>query len=280
MRETNPVTLLNQKTKKLRKQTGNSDLRSRLDSGLSPWTILWMALIRPTKMLIFSPIILMLSLFVAVIYAYLYILFTTFAVVFEGQYGFSAGTVGLTYIGIGIGCVFGMALFGGISDRLMKKLANGGELKPEYRLLPMIWAGLFVPIGMFWYGWSADQEVHYIVPIIGTSFIGFGMVGTIVSYSHIGTTVSSFNLPPRQMPTTTYIVDAFEQYAASGIAANSVLRSVFAAVIPLFGRKLYEALGLGWGNSLLGFIALALCPIPWVFYRYGERIRKKYSLSL
>jgi hypothetical protein len=36
---------------------------------------------------------------------------------------------------------------------------------------------------------------------------------------------------------------------------------------------MYEKLGLGWGNSLLGFIALALCPLPVIFYIYGERIR-------
>ena len=37
---------------------------------------------------------------------------------------------------------------------------------------------------------------------------------------------------------------------------------------------MYNTLGLGWGNSLLAFIAVALCPIPVVFWRYGERIRK------
>jgi uncharacterized protein (DUF697 family) len=82
------------------------------------------------------------------------------------------------------------------------------------------------------------------------------------------------------MPVQTYIVDAFTVYAASGIAAAAVLRSVFAAVIPLFGRKMYSTLGLGWGNSLLGFIALAMCPTPLVFYRYGEVIRKKFVLKL
>lgn len=181
MRETNPVTLLAIKTTQLRKQTGNLNLRSKLDSNRTPRNLLLVSLIRPMKMLIFSPIIFALSLFVAVVYAYLYILFTTFAIVFEGQYGFSPGSVGLTYLGLGVGCIIGMALFGGMSDRLLKKLANGGELKPEYRLVPMIPGGFFVPIGMFWYGWSAKAHTHYIVPIIGTAFLGMGLIGTIVS---------------------------------------------------------------------------------------------------
>jgi hypothetical protein len=45
---------------------------------------------------------------------------------------------------------------------------------------------------------------------------------------------------------------------------------------------MYEKLGLGWGNSLLGFIALALCPLPVIFYVFGERIRtsKKFQINL
>lgn len=36
---------------------------------------------------------------------------------------------------------------------------------------------------------------------------------------------------------------------------------------------MYGALGLGWGNSLLAFVTLAMVPIPWFFWAYGERIR-------
>jgi hypothetical protein len=71
----------------------------------------------------------------------------------------------------------------------------------------------------------------------------------------------------------TYLVDAFTIHAASAIAANTVLRSVFGAVLPLSGLSMYDALGLGWGNSLLGFISLAFIPVPLLFKYYGERIR-------
>ena len=36
---------------------------------------------------------------------------------------------------------------------------------------------------------------------------------------------------------------------------------------------MYESLGVGWGTSVLGFIAVAMIPIPFVFILYGERIR-------
>ena len=111
-----------------------------------------------------------------------------------------------------------------------------------------------IPIGLFIYGWTAYYHVHWIVPIIGTSLVGLGLLFTF-------------------MPIQTYLVDAFTLYASSAIAANTVLRSLMGAMLPLAGRKMYQTLGLNWGNSLLAFIALAMCPIPWVFYRWGERIR-------
>lgn len=74
----------------------------------------------------------------------------------------------------------------------------------------------------------------------------------------------------------------FMIYAASAIAANTVLRSLFGATFPLFGLQMYNQLGLGWGNSLLAFISLAMCPIPLLFYRYGEKIRThpKFQIKL
>lgn len=75
------------------------------------------------------------------------------------------------------------------------------------------------------------------------------------------------------MTVSTYLVDAFTIYAASAMAANTVFRSLAGALLPLAGPKMYETLGLGWGNSVLGFIALALCPLPIFFWIYGERIR-------
>jgi hypothetical protein len=71
----------------------------------------------------------------------------------------------------------------------------------------------------------------------------------------------------------TYLVDAFTEHAASAIAANTVLRSLLGALLPLCGLDLYNAIGLGWGNSLLGFIALAMAPIPVLFGMYGQVFR-------
>ena len=224
------------------------------------------------KLLVFSPIVLALSTYMAVVYGYLYLLFTTITEVYEGQYHFSQGTVGLTYLGIGVGSMLGVIIFGIASDKILKAKSKTGEMKAEYRLPPMIPGSFLIPIGcefllqlcqlsltyvpiVFVYGWTADKHTFWLVPILGTSLVGFGLLATF-------------------MPIQTYLVDAFTIYAASALAANTVLRSLVGAVLPLAGQKMYATLGLGWGNSLLAFIALAMCPIPVIFYRYGEKIRK------
>jgi hypothetical protein len=78
----------------------------------------------------------------------------------------------------------------------------------------------------------------------------------------------------------TYIVDAYPQYAASGLAAFSVLRNVIAAFLPLAGPDMYASLGVGWGTSVLGFIAIILIPVPVLIYNYGGLLRKKFPLEL
>jgi hypothetical protein len=183
MRESYAYVILERRTKRLRKETGNPNLRSALDTGRDPKELFETSIVRPIKMLFLSPIVFLMSLYMATIYGYLYLMFTTFPRVFEGQYGFANGSVGLTYLGAGIGAFFGLVFCGAISDRLLKTLTkrNGGTPKPEYRLPAMFIGALIVPIGLFLYGWSADKRVHWIVPIIGTAFLGGGMFLIFVS---------------------------------------------------------------------------------------------------
>ncbi|KAF2015716.1 MFS general substrate transporter [Aaosphaeria arxii CBS 175.79] len=264
-RETYAPTLLAQKAARLRKETGNQNLKSKLALDIPPKEVFVRAVVRPMKMLIFSPIVLLMALYVAVNYGILYLLFTTITFVFERKYGFSSGSVGLTFIGCGVGMFIGMAFLGTMSDKIIKEKQAKGTVKPEHRL-PVILTvpgGICLPIGIFLYGWTTDKGVHWIVPIIGTAFFGIGNLSAL-------------------MTVQTYMVDAFTVHAASAIAANTVLRSIFGAVFPLFGLNLFDSLGLGWGNSLLGFIALAMIPVPVFFRYYGERIRTnpKFQVNL
>jgi MFS family permease len=192
MRETYAPVILARKAARLRKETGNQDLRSKLDSGISPKELFRRSIIRPTKMLLFSPIVFFMSLFTAISYGILYLLFTTITFVFEDHYHFSSGTVGLTYIGIGVGMIIGLAALGTLSDRAIRKQqAKGAAAKPEHRL-PMfltVPGSVCMPIGLFIYGWSTDKHTHWIVPMIGTALVGIGLLTCMVC-------LTQFLLPP------------------------------------------------------------------------------------
>ncbi|KAF4255291.1 hypothetical protein CNMCM8714_004455 [Aspergillus fumigatus] len=208
MSETHPKVILERKTASLRADTGNHHLRSKLAGNpLSPHQVVVQVLIRPTVLLFRSPILFVISLYVA--------------------------------------------------------LADGVQQhRPENRLLPMIWFSPLVSLGLFIYGWTAYYKVHWMVPIIGTAFMGFG---------------AFFVMMPAQL----YLIDVFgSQAAASALGANNLLRYIFSTFLPLAGPSMYEALNYGWGNTLLGFLALAFVPGPLLFYRYGEHLRARTSVTL
>lgn len=79
-----------------------------------------------------------------------------------------------------------------------------------------------------------------------------------------------------------YLIDTFQRYAASAVAANTFLRSVFAAAFPLFINPMYSRLGIDWGSSVFGLFSLLLIPIPYLFWIYGKqlRVRGKYSANM
>jgi len=81
-------------------------------------------------------------------------------------------------------------------------------------------------------------------------------------------------------PLQTYMIDCFPQFAASAIAGMTALRCLFGAMLPLAGPKMYESLGLGWGNSMLGFLAIAFIPVPALLFKYGKTIRQRYPINL
>jgi len=198
----------------------------------------------------------------ALMYGIYYLMFTTFPHLFSDIYHFSTGVGGLAYIGLGIGFISATVFGAKISDKIYTTLAdkNGGKGTPEMRIPSLIFGSFFVPVGLFWYGWSAQARLHWIMPMIGSGFFGFGLMTTF-------------------LPIQLYLVDAFS-YAASAVAAAAVFRSLLGFAFPLFGEQMYQKLGNGGGNSLLAGLAIVIgIPFPiWIWFK-GEDIRKRSSLA-
>lgn len=119
----------------------------------------------------------------------------------------------------------------------------------------MIPSSFLVPAGLFWYGWTLERNTFLVVPLVGLGVFGFGMMGIF-------------------QPVQIYVVNSFDKQAASAMAAATVLRSLVGSLLPLGGQKMYDALGMGWGNSLLAFIAMGLLPVPFLMIKYGARMRR------
>jgi len=257
LKETYAPVLLERKAARLRYETGNNSYRSKLASDITSQKLFKRSITRPSKMLIFCPVVTILCSYVAILYGTLYLLFATYSFVFKEVYGFSTFAAGLVFLPGGAGTLVGLFYTSIFSDKTVKEnKAAGRSVSPEDRLPLFITlpGALTFPIGLFVYGWSVEQKVHWIVPQIGTAITGFGSILIFIGIQ-------------------TYLIDAFEGHAASAIGANAVLRGTMGALLPLGGLALYDALGWGWGNSLLGFIALGFAPVPLLFGRYGVRIR-------
>jgi MFS transporter, DHA1 family, multidrug resistance protein len=68
-------------------------------------------------------------------------------------------------------------------------------------------------------------------------------------------------------------------YVASAMAANTICRTADAAGAPLFTQYTFDELSVGGGGSIIGGVAVLLMPIPFVFYRYREEIRRRSKFA-
>lgn len=100
-RETYKVVVLSRKVRRLRKQTENEHLHTRYTTDVSPIRLLGQSIARPMKLLLLSPIILLVSICGSFASSYTYIIITTITHVFQDTYKFSESLVGLTYLGLG-----------------------------------------------------------------------------------------------------------------------------------------------------------------------------------
>ena len=215
-------------------------------------------LMRPVHMVIREAIVLFSCLYLALTYAIFYLFFEAYPIIFEGLYHMNTGVAGLAFLPIVIGAVIAFGIFvwyDNVLQRAQKANADWAAIE-EYRRLPLAClGGPLYAISLFWLGWSATPQVHWIVPMLAGVPFGIGFLLIFMALLN-------------------YITDAYEVYAASAMAASSCSRSIFGALLPLGAAPMYKSLGISWACSLLGFLSLAMCIIPFTFIKYGDRIRE------
>ena len=256
--------ILQNRAKKLRYETKNWAIHAKADeSRVDANRIITTYLVRPFKMIILEPILLLVSIYMALIYGILYLFFEAIPISFEEERGWNEGVGALPFLAIMIGILLGvLSIAYQTKTRFARKLKENGRVVPEERLPPMIIGSFLLPIGLFWFGWTSSPHITWVPQVISCIFSGAGIVMIFLQGLN-------------------YIIDVYMWHANSALAANALLRSAAGAGFPLFATAMYHNLGVAWATSLLGFLCVAMIPAPLVFFFYGAKIRKlsKYSPS-
>jgi DHA1 family multidrug resistance protein-like MFS transporter len=265
--ETHHPIILVSKAKEIKKRTGNWLIHAPHDEfELTIKDIVEKNLTRPLAMLVKEPIILLISIYNAFIYGILYLLLSAYPIVFSEGYGMKGGVAQLPYLGVALGMGFGGTYCYFAETYYLKAIkANNGKPVPEARLYPLFAGSIAFPIGLMWFTWTGHyhETVHWMAPTAAGLFIGFGLI-TVFN--------SSIN----------YIIDSYLIFAASALAANTFLRSIAACAFPLFSVQMFHNMGTNWAGLLLAGVGFVLIPVPFLFFKYGKRIRthSKYAFEL
>ncbi|KAJ5215965.1 major facilitator superfamily domain-containing protein [Penicillium cinerascens] len=256
--ETYAPVILKRRAAKLRKETGNPNIITEQEQHkLTFRDIARTSLIRPITMIMTEPVLDLMCMYIVLIYAMLYAFFFAYPVIFGKLYNFNDGQIGLMFIPILIGAGFSLMATPQI-EKQFRKICLKRAPTPEDRLIAALIGAPFIPISLFLLGATSFKHVIWVGPASSGIAFGFGMVLCYYSVNN-------------------YIIDSYQKYAASALAAKVFLRSGGGAAFPLFVTQMYNRLGLQWASWLLAFIGVGMVFIPYVFYIFGARLRAKLT---
>ncbi|KAI9867122.1 MAG: hypothetical protein M1813_009400 [Trichoglossum hirsutum] len=263
LEETYPPVILVSKAAELRRRTKNWGIHAKQEEIEVDFTeLVTKNFSRPLRLLFTEPIVLFVTIYMSFIYGLLYLFLTAYPIVFQQIRGWKPGVAGLPYFGMILGQFLAGAMIIAFQPWYNRKLKANNDIPiPEWRLPPVIIGGVAFTAGLFWFGWTGYRaDIHWIAPTLSGLLTGFGLLAIFLQGLN-------------------YLIDAYLMFAASAIAANTLLRSLAAAGFPMFSQYMFKSLGVNWAASLLGFVALAMVPIPVVFYVYGAKIREKSKFA-
>ena len=222
-------------------------------------------LLRPLHMLLTEPIVTLVCTYNGFLFGLLYLFIVASPWVYQHYYNFDITGQSLSFLGLGIGTMiapFPLLLVDiYVYQPRLKRFRQDHPLEeqfpPENRLFSSMVASFGQPVALLGFAWTARPSIHWIVPMI---FQCLAMMTSIMIYA----------------PVSLFMMDTYGPlYGASAAGAAMMSRYALSAAFPLFALQLYRGLGVGWATSLLAFCTLAMAPIPWLFWKCGERLRGK-----
>ena len=242
------------------------------------------ALYRPFMLVFREPIIALFGLYLTVVYIILFTFLNGYTFIFTKTYGLSQQLTGLAFLGIAIGLCLASLLIPFVKKHYQRSFeaaqkeapveANQSnhtnedvpppspKLDPEIRLIWAMCGAPFIPISLFWMGWTATPSISLWSPLAASVVFGYGILCIFISVYQ-------------------YLIDSYELFAASALASVTLIRYVAAGGMVEVAIPMYSNLGVGKTLSILGGISAGLVPVPYLFWIYGKTIRgwSKYAVA-
>ncbi|KIK69195.1 hypothetical protein GYMLUDRAFT_153053 [Collybiopsis luxurians FD-317 M1] len=217
-------------------------------------------LFKPLKFLFFEPLLQFLTLYLSVAYFLFFGWLEVYPVVFGSIHGLDLGQTSLTFIPICIGMILGTITLALFARRYGRILIQQGSVQPEERLLPLLLGGAFVPISIFWLGWTSFKSISIWSPIIAGIPFGYGFIMIFASVYQM-------------------LIDSYKHNAASALAGNTLVRYNASAGAVMAARPMFLNMKPQWACTLLGCISLCLLPVAAAFYIKGPAIRARSKFA-
>jgi MFS family permease len=258
IRESRATKLLSQKLEQLEeKYHSNLEPRHNPDAVPNGRALAELVLLRPMRLAVTEPIVIMVSLLNATAWGLVY-LFTESLTVVYSLYGWADTTTSLAFIAIGLGIPFS------ILSRLWdvrvssQRKRQKQDLKPEDKITGFVVAAPVLAIGLWLFSWTIPPLVHthWTISMVGLVFIGFA--ANEFSYTLNG-----------------YLSDSYTIYASSGLATLAFLRALVSGIMPLFAYPMFAGLGGNIAGSILAAVATLFCVTPFIFLKYGRLLRER-----
>ncbi|KAI9846384.1 MAG: hypothetical protein M1838_001287 [Thelocarpon superellum] len=199
------------------------------------------------------------SLYLSLVFAVFFLLLGAYPLIFQGIYDLDPRSASLALVPVVVGGFAGCGLVV-LYDNILARARRSNlpwAMVEDYRRLPLACVGCpLLVISLLWLGWSATSQVHWLFPMLAGLPFGTGFLLVFASFLN-------------------YLVDAYEIFATSAIAATFCCQSVFGALLPFAVTPLYNLLGVKWATTGLAGVGLALVLFALVLVWCGAPIRTK-----
>ncbi|KAL1595972.1 hypothetical protein SLS60_009662 [Paraconiothyrium brasiliense] len=216
--------------------------------------------INPVRMMVSEPLVIAISLVLALNFAVVFTWFVTVPVVLQTAYNWEQPKIGLAFLSAVLGAI--AAVVSSVAaDAIPVKRDSAGMRSIEARLYPAMLGVILVAGSLFWVGFTARPDVPALVPILGTAVYVWGNMSIIISF-------------------ISYLFDAYPPTGTlSALTATACFRILSAGILSIFILDMFNAVTGKWALSIFGFISLGMLPVPFAIFFLGETLRRKSRFS-